>query len=188
VIGGEPIMPPRRDAPATLPPAPIGDLVDTPGDASTLAGEQGGTFTIPVPRDWIKFVEQRGTGVLPNSTRVRYLSLDGTQQLTVERFPGFYPKYTVNAYVDQLGTESPRYTEVDRAAAPAPPGREPAQDLVYKTTEATDAGGGNRITFARLLPTGFDLWVIAVTVPIEQEDTGRTKLFNEIVRDFKPTG
>ncbi len=188
VVGDEPIMPPRRNTQATLPAAPIGDLVDTPGDASTLAGEQGGIFTIPVPRGWIMFAEPRATGVLPNSMRVRYLSLDGTQQLTVERFPGFYPKYTVNAYVEQLGAESPRYTEVDRAAAPAPPGRESAQDLVYKTTEATDAGGGNRITFARLLPTGFDLWIVAVTVPIDQEDTGRTKLFNKITPGFKVTG
>jgi hypothetical protein len=188
VVGGESVTPPRRHTPSSVQPAtPIGELVDTPDDASTTAGEQGGTFTIPVPRGWIKFVEQRATGVLPNSTRVRYLSLDGTQQLTVERFPSFYPKFTISAYVNQLRAESPRYTEVIRAAAPAPPGRERAQELFYRTTEATGARGGNRDTFARLLPTGLDLWVIAVTVPIDQEDTG-TKLFNKIAPGFKPTG
>jgi hypothetical protein len=185
VVGGEPIMPPRRDAPPVQPSAPIDELVDTPGDASTLAGEQGGTFSVPVPRDWIMFIEQRATGVLPKSTRVRYLSLDGTQQLTVERFPGFYPKYTVDTYLDQLRTESPRYTEVVRALAPAPPGRERAQDLVYKTTESTGAGGSsNRRTLARLRPIGLDLWVVAVTVPIEQEDTG-AKLFDRIAPGFQ---
>jgi hypothetical protein len=185
VVGGEPIMPPRRAAPSARPAAPIDELIDTPGDASTLAGEQGGSFSVPVPRGWIMFVEQRATGVLPKSTRVRYLSLDGTQQLTVERFPTFYPKYTVDTYLDQLRAGSPRYTEVVRALAPAPPGRERAQDLVYKTTEASGAGGGNRVTFARLLPTGLDLWVVAVTVPIEQEDSGRTKLFDKIAPGFQ---
>jgi serine/threonine protein kinase len=185
VVGGEPIMPPRRDSPSVQPAAPIDEFVPTLDDASTLAGEQGGTFSIPVPRDWIKFVEQRNAKPLPNSTRVRYLSLDGTQQLTVERFPSFYPRNTIAAYLKQLRTESPRYTEVVPAENPD---RAQKQDLIYRTTETTDAGSANRVTFAHLLPSGLDLWVVAVTVPIEQEDTGRTKLFDKIVREFKLNG
>lgn len=196
VVGGEPLLPPRRVAPTQQPSAPIGELVDTHGDASTLAGEQGGSYVIRVPRGWVKFVEQRATTGLPDSTRVRYLALDGTQQLSVERFPGFYLEHLAAAYIDQLGVELPRYTEVVRSPAqgPAPTGREPPLDLVYKTTDVTttlggeEAGGSNRVTFARLIPFGIDLWVVAVTVPIEQEDSGRTKLFDKITPGFKPTG
>jgi tRNA A-37 threonylcarbamoyl transferase component Bud32 len=192
VVGGEPILPPRRAGSTVPPPTPIDELADTPGDASTLSGEQGGTFTIPVPRGWVTFVEERAGESLPPSARIRYLSLDGTQQLSVERFPAFYPKFTLASYFEQLRTESPRYTEVvsGPAQGPVPAGREPAQDLVYKTTDAGAGGasGANRVTFARVLPIGIDLWVVAVTVPIEQEDTGRTKLFDKIAPGFTATG
>jgi hypothetical protein len=46
----------------------------------------------------------------------------------------------------------------------------------------------NQVTFANLLPLRGDLWVVAVTVPVNQEDTGRTELFDRIARTFKVTG
>jgi eukaryotic-like serine/threonine-protein kinase len=192
VVGGEPILPPKRATPTVEPTTPVQELVDTPGDASTLSGEQGGTYKIPVPRGWVTFVEERSAEPLPPSSRIRYLSLDGTQQLSVERFPAFYPKFTLASYFEQLRAESPRYTEVvsGPAQGPVPAGREPAQDLSYKTTDvgADGASGANRATFARVLPIGIDLWVVAVTVPIEQEDSGLTKLFNRIAPGFVATG
>ncbi len=44
------------------------------------------------------------------------------------------------------------------------------------------------MTFANLLPLGGDLWVVAVTVPVDQEDTGRSELFDRIAKTFKVTG
>jgi eukaryotic-like serine/threonine-protein kinase len=199
VIGNKPILPPPNPtAPKTQVVQPLGELVETPGDAATVLGEQGGGYQIPVPTGWTKFVEQRVTGVLPNSTRVRYVSPDGTQQLVVERFPAMYPKKTLITYLDLLQKQSPRYQEVVRSSAQVPqplptPIMEPAQDLTYKTADEVDTGqetvsGSNRVTFSRLIPFGIDLWVVAVTVPIDQEDTGRTKLFDMITPGFKVTG
>jgi eukaryotic-like serine/threonine-protein kinase len=190
VIGGKAVLPPPQPVVTTppTPPPPLGELVKTPGDASTLAGEQGGGYTVPVPRGWTRFVEQRAGRELPNSTRVYYLSPDGTQKLSVERFPAFYPKLTIARYLSVLGREAPRYAEVDRLTIPEPgeQGPEPAVELVYKTTDGP--GQGNRVTFAHLVPAGIDLWVVAVTVPIEQEDTGRAKLFDKIAPGFTVTG
>jgi hypothetical protein len=188
------VVPPKPDTPTQQASAPLGEFVDSPGDASTLAGEQGGGFVVPVPKGWSKFVEQRVSTSLPNSTVVHFLSPDGTQQLTVERFPSFYPKYSIESYVGALSREIPRWAQVTRLSGPAGSGPEPGQELTYRTTEVAtnvgpaDAVGNNRATFAHLVPVGIDLWVMAVTVPIEQEDTGRAKVFERIAPGFKVTG
>jgi hypothetical protein len=185
VIGGKPVLPPSRSAPAAPSAAPLGDLVDTQGDASTLAGEQGGSFSVPVPAGWAKFVEQRVTKDLPNSTRVRYVSPDGTQQLTVERFPAFYPKHKIEAFL----AASPPFDEVTRTVLGGT-GPEPALELTYRTSEVVRGSDAisNRVSFAKLTPTGIDLWVVSVTVPLQQEDSGRTKLFDKIAPAFRATG
>jgi serine/threonine protein kinase len=187
VIGAKPVLPPpSRVAPAPPPPAPLDEVTETRGDASTMAGEQGGVYTVPVPRGWTRFVEQRATENLPNSTRVRYVSPDGAQQLYVERFPAFYPDHKLVRYLEALKRESPRYTELSRIETALGAGPEQALELAYTTIDApADGAGSNRITFANLIPNGIDLWILAVTVPIEQEDTGRTKLFNKIAPGFR---
>jgi serine/threonine protein kinase len=189
VIGGRPVLPPRPSATAQPPqPAPtqVIELVPTPGDASTLKGEQGGGFTIPVPKGWLKFVEQRVSKTLSSSTVVHYLSPDGTQQLTVERFPNFYPNRSIMAWVQALERESPNYRFVSGSDGPPGRGAEPGEDLTYRTSDA--AAGNYRVTFARVVPTARDLWVVSVTVPVEQEDSGRTKVFEQIVPGFQVTG
>jgi hypothetical protein len=45
----------------------------------------------------------------------------------------------------------------------------------------------NRTTFARLLPYAGDLWVVSVTVPIDQESYGHD-LFVKIVPEFQVRG
>jgi tRNA A-37 threonylcarbamoyl transferase component Bud32 len=195
VLSGRPVLPPAQTAAPAPPSSPKLDelaLVPTPGDASTLAGEQGGGYSVPVPRGWSKFVEQRATPGLPNSSRLHYLSPDGTQDLTVERFPSFYPKLSINAYVGLVRKQVP---DVAHSQLDTPPnGPEPALELTYKTTDvARNVGSGearrgaDRITFAHVLPVGADLWVVSMTVPIDLEDSGHT-LFNKIAPGFSVTG
>jgi hypothetical protein len=127
---------------------------------------------------------------------VHYVSPDGTRQLTVERFPGFYPKHSISTYLAALTSTSPRYAELTRSEVEhaVVHGSEPGQELVYTTTDVDpgaprdSVGGLNRVTFAHVLPAGPDLWVVAVTVPIEQEDSGRSKLFDKIIVGFRVTG
>lgn len=194
-VAREPLKPPVTE-PVTQPSsavAPPQPLVEQRADAATIRGANGGGFTIMVPKDWAKFVEQRGEEKLPASTRVHFLAQDGTQEVTVERFVGFYPEASMELYVSLLksGKQVWPATEVDQvntAAAKVPStGHEPTLELTYRTVDRTDPGadGANRSTTAWLIAHGDDLWVVSLTVPIEQEDAGRRELVTKIAPTFK---
>ncbi|HWM06359.1 MAG TPA: hypothetical protein VNP92_28800, partial [Actinophytocola sp.] len=198
VVGGEPLLPPPRTSapPSAEPEQPVDELETRTGDAATLNGAQGGGYAIGVPPEWEMFVEERVADDESTSTRVYFLSApDGSRSATVERFPGFYPDHTIEDYIADLGDDE-SYTEVDRLETRGIGPGEPALQLTYRTTtRAEDVAPGdpnarnlNRVTFANLLPNGSDLWVVSVTVPVDQEDTGRRELFNRIAPTFRVTG
>ncbi|GAA2964283.1 hypothetical protein GCM10010483_04340 [Actinokineospora diospyrosa] len=171
--------------------APLRELAVRTADAATLAGEQGGSFSVPVPGDWVKFVEQRSARTLPNSTRVHWVSPDGTSEIVVERFPNFYPKYAVEQYLRVLSSRTPGFrvvgnTQLDNGTP------EPSSQLTYRSVDAVAAGATgsdvNRASIANVLPIDKDLWVVSVTVPIDQEDTGRRGLFARVAPEFRVLG
>jgi hypothetical protein len=92
-------------------------------------------------------------------------------------------------FLADLRTASPRFDEVTRTVLGGT-GPEPALELTYRTSEVVRGSDAisNRVTFAKLSPTGIDLWVVSVTVPLQQEDSGRTKLFDKIAPAFRATG
>jgi serine/threonine protein kinase len=191
LTGGENVRPqsPTQSSPAS---APLRDVVIRTADAATLAGEQGGTFSLPVPDDWVKFVEQRVTKTLPNSTRVHWVAPDGTSELVVERFPNFYPKHRIDQYLQTLSARAPGYRMVGTTPLDGPTTPEPAVEITFRTVDEADdapnqpsATNLNRATFANLIPTTTDLWVISLTVPIEQEDSGKRGLFPRTVPHFQ---
>nr|WP_312880334.1 protein kinase [Actinokineospora xionganensis] len=192
VVGGEPIGP-RPQTQTSQASAPVRDVEVRTADAATLAGEQGGSFSIPVPADWVKFVEQRAEKKLTNSTRVHWVAPDGTSELVVERFPNFYPDHRIDKYLAVLAARAPGYRLVGTSEPAAGEPEMPLQ-LTYRTVEMADDAIGqvpadlNRATFANLLPAGSDLWVVSLTVPIEQEDSGKRGLFTRTVAEFRPTG
>jgi hypothetical protein len=193
--GHGPLTPPptasttQQSGATALPPM---DFAPQRADAATAKGKNGGAFTISVPKGWAKFVEQQGADKLPESTRVHFLSQDGTQEVTVERFAGFYPAYSMDTYVSLLQSGGSAWPatgveKVHMTAAGGPAGgHEPTQGLTYRTVDRIGPGGdgANRFTTARLIANGDDLWVISLTVPIQQEDNGRTKLFPKIAPTF----
>jgi serine/threonine protein kinase len=185
-VGGEPVLPVTTTTTTPPPPeTPVTRLVPRGADASTLAGEQGGGFSVPVPEDWVKFVEQRSAETLPDSTRVHWVAPTGTADLVVERFPGFLPEREVPEYEVSLRGRAPEY----RLVASTPIG-ETGVRLTYRTVESfPDAPGSPppdlaRVTFADVRPVGDDLWVVSLTVPIEQEGSARSGLFTEITAGF----
>jgi eukaryotic-like serine/threonine-protein kinase len=196
VAGGRPVLPPEHTSAPAQPPStkpPAADLQTQTGDAATVHGVQGGGYTVGVPRGWEHFVEQRNAGDVA-STRVYYVSADGTQALTVERFTGYFPDHSPENYVDSLD-DNPHttVTSPERSTTKGLDGGKAGEQLTYRTTtEAADlAPGGrdlNRVTFANVLPLGDDLWVVSVTVPVDQEDTGRSALFDPIAKTFEVTG
>jgi hypothetical protein len=195
-VAQRPLTPPPTQ-PVTQPPSAVApppqEFEQQRADAATTKGANGGAFAVSVPKDWAKFVEQRDAAKLPASTRVHFLSLDGTQEVTVERFVDFYPDDTMAGYVALLQSKQSVLpaTEVDpvlEIAAPTPAdSHEPAKELRYRTVDRTGPGGdgANRSTTARLIAHGDDLWVVSLTVQIQQEDYGRAKLFPQIVSSFK---
>ncbi|HWM05368.1 MAG TPA: serine/threonine protein kinase, partial [Actinophytocola sp.] len=196
VAGGESVLPlaeTSSSSPTPLPETPATELETRTGDAATVNGEQGGGFSVGVPAGWVQFVEER-VGEELSSTRVYYVSPDGTRTLTVERFPGYFPDHTPDEYVDSLDEgERVTVTQVDRRAIVGLAPVSEAERLIYRTTTSaanleTGKGDLNRVTFANLLPLRGDLWVLSVTVPVEQEDSGRTELFDRIAKTFEVTG
>ncbi|MGX7827711.1 serine/threonine-protein kinase [Actinokineospora sp. 24-640] len=185
VVGGEPVLPRASTAPPPPPSAPVTELVVRGADASTLAGEQGGAFSVPVPAEWAKFVEHRAAEPLPNSARVHWVAQDGASAIVVERFPAFFPQHEIEQYLRFLAARAPAY----RLVGSTPLG-ESGLRLTYRTVESVkDTPGGpvpdlTRVTFADVVPRGDDLWVVSLTVPTDQEDSARSGIFAEVAAGF----
>ncbi|MGB3441216.1 MAG: serine/threonine-protein kinase [Actinophytocola sp.] len=207
-VGGKAVMPPTtQQTPTTQTTVPAEDdagaLEVRAGTASSTTPAQGGGFRLPVPSDWVEFAEDYRAEDLPNSTRFYYVSPDGAQLLTVERIINFYPDYEIQDYIDELDDRAPEVV-VSGDLTPRPVkgiepdgvvSREAARELTYHAiTSAAELAPGDpnthdlhQGTFARLLPYSRDLWVLSLTVIIDQEDPGRA-LFASIAKDFTVTG
>jgi hypothetical protein len=201
VVAGESIRPPEQTstpAPPKVTEPPLEELAPVTGDAATSYGMQGGEFTLSVPPGWVQFIEVRLSDDLPEGSKFFYVSPNGTQVVTVERLPGFYPDHVLDDYLKELASAQPAvsFEQVYSVAIRGATGAEGAQQLTYRTRTNAElltpddpsAPTQNRVTFANLLPQMYDLWVVSVTVPIEQEDSGRADLFDKIAPTFKLLG
>jgi serine/threonine protein kinase len=196
-VGGQSIMPPAREtrqaAPAALPdPLPV---VTQQGDAGNVAGVKGARFSIDVPVGWAKFVtQQAATSKLPANTLVEFVSPDGRQTVAVQRYADFFLHHqTENEYVDLLDST----LGVGNFVFEPNPRPKSARgvNVTYRTLEhgvslalpAAGDGSGQawRTTFADMIRLGNSLWVVSATVPVEQERSGETELFDRVVGTFK---
>jgi eukaryotic-like serine/threonine-protein kinase len=187
---GQPLLPPApvtSSQPVVVPPPDqhSSELVTRKGVATS--GKQGGAFTVKVPQDWVAFVEERTAKTLPSSTRVHYVSPDGKYELIVERFADYYSTSHVFAdYELSLRATWPANgAYIDSppvpTTAPIPVQGEQALRLKYKTVDFNEL---RRTTFANVMPAAPDFWVLSLTVPTVEEDTGEEKLFNQIAPSF----
>ncbi|MBN6036563.1 serine/threonine-protein kinase [Amycolatopsis sp. 195334CR] len=186
LMAAQPLTPPVPASAPSVPAPPLAELVTRNGDATNLKGTTGGLFSVDVPRDWTPFVTQRAAKPLPPSTLVQYVSVDGRQTLSVERFANFFTTSKIDDYVASLQTGWPlgafRLNEYT-------PTQGISDDLMltYRTREeAPTAGSMGRTTFAHVFRRGTSLWSVRVTVPTEQEDSGRRELFDRIQPTFDP--
>jgi serine/threonine protein kinase len=197
LAAGASVLPPPTPA---APPLPAIDDTTTfearVASAAAENGMRGGDFSVKVGRDWTSFVEQRSNDPLPPSTVVHIVSPTGLYELSVQRFPGFYPAHKIADYNRHLrarwgGQFFPGTIEGTPEVAPGGP--EKPILMNYRTVETAGPTGSaqqatemRRARFTRILPRANDLWVVEVTVPIEQEETGRDRLFNAIASTFTP--
>nr|WP_281287441.1 serine/threonine-protein kinase [Amycolatopsis cihanbeyliensis] len=188
VVAAQPLGPPQRtDAGPTAPP--LRELAPRRGDATNLRGARGGLFSVQVPEDWTKFVSGETGGGLPPRTLVQFVSSDGTQSFDVERFDS-EPLLSPDVYWNALGKlwgGNLRQVEY----APLTDGRRGLL-LSYRTVESSPVRPGeqserplNRTTFAHVFQAQDSLWVVGLTVPTDQEETARTRLFDRIMPTFQ---
>jgi hypothetical protein len=197
-LAHQPLLPPTATDPTstTMPPTPAPDTVlkTQQGDAYTLTGGTGGTYTIGVPASWTEFVEQRTAAPLPPSCAVRYVDQTGSYELTVERFPNYYPTFTIQRYLDELGetwTGSDLVMGTSSTPTPLSGGAaEPPQELSYRTVDPITEGGtpARRTTYMALYPKDDDLWVLSLTVPTDEESNQNSSMFDRMRTSFAPTG
>ena len=148
--------------------------------------------------DWTSFLEQRTNNGLGPSTVVHLVAPNGWYAVTVQRFPDYYEQNTIKDYlrlVRSRWAEDQYFGEALEATDVLPPGgKEPGVQYSYRTVEqatALDRGTVSpgpdlrRSRYSRVLPRGNDLWVVEVVVPTEQEETGRSRLFDTIAPTFR---
>jgi serine/threonine protein kinase len=206
-VGDEPLLPPEQQTATTgdtvSPDTEADELTPRSGNAATVTGAQGGGFQVPVPKDWVEFVEEVRDEKFVNSTRVYYVAPNGTQVLTVERLAEFYTDgHKIDDYLDRLDAQAPDVSievvdqqPIQGGTANGAPQQERARKVIYRSTtnakvlvpDDPNALDQNRVTFAHLLPVAGDLWVVSETVPIEQETAG-DRLFDQIAKGFQVTG
>ncbi|XVS63747.1 protein kinase domain-containing protein [Actinosynnema sp. CA-299493] len=198
-VAGAPLLPPPTGE-TTSPPAitETPSLLPTTAAAATAKGEQGAEFTIEVGPDWTSFLEQRTNNGLGPSTVVHLVSPNGWYEVAVQRFPDYYERNTIEDYLELVRSrwaEDQYFGEAREATDALPPGgKEQGVQYSYRTVErATPLARGTtspgpdlrRSRYSRVLPRGNDLWVVEVVVPTEQEETGRSRLFDTIAPTFR---
>ncbi|MGM1060330.1 serine/threonine-protein kinase [Saccharothrix sp. Mg75] len=194
-VAGAPLLPPPAVTRTPSLPAisETPSLGPTTASATTAKGERGAGFTVDVGPDWTSFLEQRANEGLSPGAVVHLVAPGGAYEVSVQRFPDYYPEHTVKDYVAFVRARwGQDYFNPTTEPLDAPGGREPGIAHGYRTAEraTTQAHAGaapapdlRRTHYSRVLPRGADLWVVEIVVPTEQEETGRD-LFATIAPTF----
>ena len=173
-LARQPLLPTRSTGSPSAPSSQGAVVPQLSTVSSTAVGPKGsgGGFSVPVPVGWTRFVEQRNAhDGMPDSTIVRWVKPDGTQELTVERFAGYLPR-PPNLYLDAL---QPNNSDHNLQCTP----RSGACKIyLYRTNDTS------RSTYFQFVTANADLWVVSVTVPLDQESDAMLSLFNQITTGF----
>ncbi len=174
MLAGRPVLPPSHAnsaPPGSVPQAPpVKSFTTVAMQAALRSGTPGGNFSVSVPVGWTKFVEQRGKqALLPESTAVHWVRSDGTAELSVERFADYSPR-TMQNYLNAIRQADPAGNLLGANDVP--------DEYLFRTGETA------RSQYFDLKQVGTDLWVLSVTVPTIQEDSGKTQLFDKIRTTF----
>ncbi|MDX3656950.1 serine/threonine-protein kinase [Streptomyces sp. ID05-26A] len=190
-VAGASLLPPTEQTLPTLPTLPTSATLEPRTASAVLAnGDQGGKFTLHVEKSWSTYAEQRAGDLrLPASAMVHFVSGSGAYEVTVQRFPEYYPKRDIKLYtVGVQGRWPGRFFGGEMVPTPdlAGPRKEASVQFIYRTVEGDEPTALRRSHFSRVLPYGNDLWVVEVVVPTEQEDEARARLFDAIASTFAP--
>lgn len=180
MLAGKQILPPTgRVATSNVPTAPPVTTFETvQASASATTDTTGSRFSVQVPTGWTKFVEQRGPeNSLPASTIVRWVKSDGTAELSIQHFPGYFPNQTEVDYENVLRKQ---YGELFQQAVPGGG----STTFLVRTSDTLRS-----MYFSFVAPKhSDDMWVVSVTVPTDEETSSLFDLFDKITPTFQITG
>ncbi|MEU6130266.1 protein kinase [Saccharopolyspora sp. NPDC047091] len=190
-LAGREVLP-EFDVPA--PPQPTSPRLARYVDEAKRSQNGGGGFEVAAPEGWDVF---RGSRNQPSESMVVYLiSPDGSAEVAVERFEGYYGRHSAQDYVDVLQERSAgahgtfRVQQDEPTGATDPTSGETDRHLRYTASQGGVIGpaveGSERVTTSQLMPRGNDLWVLRVTTPVADADQNQ-RLFDESLNGFKLT-
>nr|WP_284748024.1 serine/threonine-protein kinase [Amycolatopsis sp. RTGN1] len=185
-VGGQSLLPPAAEpagtsnGPTQVPPP---TLVKQTGNGSVLIND-GGQYTLDVPEGWQKFVAPHNTK-FGLSLAVQYVSPDGRRSLRLERLAKYFDQ--TDGYDDYTAWLRQSYpvNAIEFFPVEAPPDGKGAT-LGYRLGEGgtlpqgDGSSGGTRVTFVKMVQAGTSLWVLSVTVPVEQESAGQNDVFDRV--------
>lgn len=164
IYAGEPPLPGLPGGASPVQPPRTVRYVD---DANGGNGADGGSFSVLAPAGWDTFRDSRERPA--ESRSVRLVSPDGTSEVAVERFPGYYREgHTMQEFIDTLPerTGSPPQISLNQAMGESAGGGEPDRRLVYVSKQTSLLGAAAaqapRTTYAYLTARDGDLWVVRV--------------------------
>ncbi|MEU6267481.1 serine/threonine-protein kinase [Saccharopolyspora shandongensis] len=170
LIAGESVLP---DAAANaIEPTPTDvqlNLSEHKNVAKHTAAPTGGEFTIMAPSDpgWRLFLSERND--FANSAVVSFVSPDGTTEIAVQRYGGFFDVgYEISDYEQELRKSGADQDLAVTVNSSSPDGSD-RERLMYTTVEKSKFSQLNPkrqlSTSAELSRHGNDLWIVRVTVP-----------------------
>ncbi len=182
VVSGQNLLPPQGVETGTLATAgtvggssePLKLIPQHANASSTANVTRDSEYTLSVPEGWKRFIASRKS-TFGTSTVVQYVSPDGRQSLRLERIPNFYEKYSIGDAMTALRSSgSPDSFNFTREPVQTPNGTE----VMFRAVERAQTHSANpdavitRATYALIKQSENTLWLLSLTVPAEQEDTG----------------
>lgn len=137
-------------------------------------------FIVGVPSDWLQFRERR-TVAGESTTVVRFVSPDGSEVIAAEHVPdyGGEPRGFLNDYLAAVSESVTELFEVGQVMIDS------QLEITYRTVEGSDGvNEQSRTSFLRLQEVDSQLWMLRVTVPTDNEESGRTELFDRVLPTF----
>lgn len=181
-LAGEEVLPAESST------APLPHLGLRPQqEAAAHTGNPGsGDFTLPVPSGWEKFHNERAE--LASSKEVSWVAPDGSAEIAVERFGGFFASgFQVDDYLSWLPSTAAgsrgAFTKTTDIATGAD------RRLSYEITEISLVGSPESAvgqdTSEVLMPRGDDLWVLRASASDQPPGTSG-HLLDAVLPQFTP--
>jgi serine/threonine protein kinase len=145
-------------------------------DSSQRYGAGALNFNASVPQGWEEY-RVLETGDLPS---VRFVSPDGSREMRVDKLVG------TREQPKQPTDFSNALTATALGVAQVNVQQIPPNQVRYWTDRVGPQGTSSRFSYAQMTQTGYDVWVVQLTVPADRAGTETEQLFTTVAQGFRP--